>query len=146
MFTWEKVKDFEDTYLEYEKEGKVARVVLNKPEFLNAVGFGSVMHFTDAFQIADEDENIEVIIMKGNGRAFGSGAYMGPGGLGEQYGRNPTLRHRLYLDRHTPDHEKVEFYSKKATIAQVHGYAVGAHFRITFYADMVIAAQGTGFH
>ena len=71
---------------------------------------------------------------------------MGPGGLGEQYGRGSNERHRLHLDAGTPARERERFYSAKATIAQVHGYAVGAHFRMAFYCDLVIAAQGTGFH
>ncbi len=159
MFNWEKVKDFGDAYCEYAKEGKVARVTLNRPETLNSVqvypslyqprpdlSYPACNHWIDAWMVAEEDEEISVIILRGAGRAFCAGAYVGPGGLGEQYGRQPTQRHRLQLDRWTPDYERIFFYSSKATIAQVHGYAVGAGFRFALWCDLVIAAEGTGFH
>ncbi len=145
MLNWKMKQDFGTAYVEYAEEGRISRVTMNHPQTRNAMGPQADNHMMDAWMVAEEDEDISVIILRGAGKAFCSGAYMGPGGLGEQYGQRPSLRHRLYSDVRTPNHERIQYYSKKGTIAQVHGFAVGGGWRRSFYCDLIIAAEGTGF-
>ena len=56
-------------YVIYEKEGNIARVILNKQEQLNTldgIGFGEdAQNFYSALNEAAEDDDVKVVILKG---------------------------------------------------------------------------------
>jgi len=59
----------------YEKKDKVATITLNRPKALNALSLASTAEMRDAFQDAENDEDINVIVLTGAGdRAFCAGA------------------------------------------------------------------------
>jgi len=57
----------------YEKADRIARITLNRPEKLNALSVQLRSEIVDAVKDAERDEDVNVIIAKGAGRAFSSG-------------------------------------------------------------------------
>ncbi len=66
------VSSFEDVV--YETERGRARIILNRPEKLNAVGRGMSREIHDALWEADDDTSVHSVIIKGAGRSFCVGA------------------------------------------------------------------------
>src|ERR1700709_862262 len=63
--------DYEDII--YEVDGRIARIILNRPERMNALRNtlrGELFH---ALRVAEMDRGVSVIIIKGNGRCFSAG-------------------------------------------------------------------------
>ena len=58
-------------------EGPVAKIVLNRPEKLNALTHEMRAQLRDYTQQLRFDENVRVIIVTGEGRAFCTGADVG---------------------------------------------------------------------
>ena len=64
----------------YEKERGRARIVLNRPERLNALSLGLLTELSDAVWEADNDRDVHSIIVKRAGRAFSAGYDLAGGG------------------------------------------------------------------
>src|SRR5690242_19683270 len=56
-----------------ERDGPIARVILNRPEVLNAVNRELIAGIRDAFGELKQDHDVRVIILTGAGRGFSSG-------------------------------------------------------------------------
>lgn len=142
----------EQTTLEtinYEKDGPIARIVLNTPERANIQTAQQVWDFEDALRYADRDDEVKVLIIKGNGRGFCAGhAIVGPDRMAEDYpttGPTPERTHKkhnqdLFL---WPPLHLWEF--PKATIAQIHGYCLGGGTVYGYLTDLSIAADDAYF-
>ena len=57
----------------YEKDNKIARIILNRPEKLNAINDEIPHQLEGAVKKAESDPDIHVIILSGNGKAFCGG-------------------------------------------------------------------------
>ena len=142
----------EQTILEtivYEKDGPIARIVMNTPEKANIQTAQQVWDFEDALRYADRDEEVKVLIIKGKGRGFCAGhAIVAPEQMAEVYpttGPTPERTHKnhnqdLFL---WPPLHLWEF--PKATIAQIHGYCVGGGTVYGYLTDLSIAADDAYF-
>jgi enoyl-CoA hydratase len=142
----------EQTTLEtiiYEKEGPIARIVMNTPEKANIQTAQQVWDIEDALKWADRDQEIKVLIIKGNGRGFCAGhAIVGPEQMGDVYptsGPTPERTHKnhnqdLFL---WPPLRLWEF--SKATISQVHGYCLGGGTVYAYLTDLSVAADDAYF-
>ncbi|MBI2287558.1 MAG: enoyl-CoA hydratase/isomerase family protein [Chloroflexi bacterium] len=60
----------------YDKKGKVVIITMNRPDALNAMNYELTDELVDAFQKANDDTDINVIVLTGAGRAFQVGADM----------------------------------------------------------------------
>lgn len=141
----------------YEKdpENHVARIIFNVPEKMNAVPIGAFERVRYLIEDAETDDDIKVIIFKGNGPCFGTGAdaselghYIGyKSGKSEAEKKRPSIRQRMIPDRNFiyDGFESAILECLKATICQVHNYCYGAHFQMALAADIVVAAKGTLF-
>jgi len=58
----------------YEIEGPVLTITLNRPDKLNAYTGVMGAELTDAFERADQDDAVRVVIVTGAGRGFCAGA------------------------------------------------------------------------
>ena len=58
----------------YERDGQVVTITLNRPEKLNAFSDELVGVLSDALYRFDTDDEAQIAILCGNGRAFSSGA------------------------------------------------------------------------
>lgn len=142
------------THLIYEKKKDgILVLTLNDPNTLNALSWKDedslIWELFDAVEKAGEDDDIKVIIIKGAGKAFSSGHNLREVGVvygfstkkGEEQVK-PSQRVRLSFDRKVWwDGYPTIFYSKKPTIAQVHGYCLGAGCYISIFCDMTVASE-----
>ena len=58
----------------YEVKDSVAKLTLNRPEKLNAMTGTTFREITEALNEADQDNDVRVLVITGNGRAFCAGA------------------------------------------------------------------------
>ena len=65
-------------YVLTEKKGRIGYVILNRPKKLNALNKAFVGEIVDALEGMDDDREVRVIVIKGNGRAFTAGADLAP--------------------------------------------------------------------
>ena len=57
----------------YEKDGKIGRITLNRPEVMNAIDDDLPAELSDCVGQANADPGVHVIILSGAGRAFCAG-------------------------------------------------------------------------
>jgi len=138
-------------YIIYEKEGPVARIIMNRPEKHNPLGRPMMREIIKALEAAGEDKEVKVVIVKGAGRSFSSGHDIPAIGmdieLGPEYvGKRPPAK--LLIER--DEWLKREFYQyvfnfAKPTIAQVHGYCIYGGNNFQLCCDITIAAENSYF-
>jgi enoyl-CoA hydratase/carnithine racemase len=63
----------------YEIEDRIAVITLNRPEMLNAWTPVMMDNILQALDMADDDDNVRVLIFTGAGRAYCAGADLGSG-------------------------------------------------------------------
>jgi enoyl-CoA hydratase/carnithine racemase len=59
-----------------EKQGGVATVTLNRPEYLNAFSPGMSTDIANVFDELADDDEVRVAILTGAGRGFSAGAFV----------------------------------------------------------------------
>ncbi|MBT8339189.1 MAG: hypothetical protein HKP58_13610, partial [Desulfatitalea sp.] len=122
---------------ETDPEKNVARIIFNLPKKLNGMPVAALERVGDLVKEAETDNAVKVIIFKGNGPCFGTGA--GADELGHYIGyksgrtaeerKRPSQRQRMLPDRNIifGAFERTVMECLKATICQVHGYCYGGH-------------------
>jgi len=61
----------------FEKKGKVAKIILNRPEKLNALSPDLLEELEKAIEEVKADKEVRVLIITGSGKAFSAGADVG---------------------------------------------------------------------
>jgi len=145
------VGDLVTTELEaviYEREGPLARIILNQPETANAQSSAMVHDVEACLQDAEHDYDVRVVILKANGRGFCSGHLIGKEGTAyeefreaqEKVGSAWQPQFDLFV---WPVLHLWEF--PKPVIAQVHGYAIGGGTYFALLPDITIASDDAYF-
>ncbi|MHB1584779.1 MAG: enoyl-CoA hydratase-related protein [Acidimicrobiales bacterium] len=133
----------------YEKDGPIARLVLNMPEKANIQTAQQVWDFEEALRMADRDEEVKVLVVKANGNGFCAGhAIVEPDEMPEVYPTTGPTPERTWKEHNYglflwPPLNLWEF--PKATIAQVHGYCVGGGTVYGYLCDLTIASDDAYF-
>jgi enoyl-CoA hydratase len=143
-------------YLLYEEhdEGKIVRILLNRPETRNAQNRGLLVELDDAFRTAEKDDNVRVVILGGVGPLFSSGHDMGSATSG--YASHPTTSidggTRLGAEKLMLQEWHYYFQNtlrwrnlRKITIAQVQGTVFAAGLMIMWACDLIVAADNAYF-
>ena len=119
----------------------MAWINLDRPEVRNALNAELIRELTEVFDWLNSREDIRVIILKGNGKAFCAGAdlaYM-KDMAGFSYNQNIGDAEKLSKLFQTI------YYCDKAVIVDVHGACIGGANGIIAAADIVIAERETKF-
>ena len=131
----------------------IARVTLNNPDRRNT--YDPEMR-AEMGAILDElamDDDVKVVMLRGEGGVFSSGADMG--NAYAWYGdeatpanengrrRRPSQRRRLAVDRRTFDFYHDFMGYPKVTVAAVRGLALGGGFELALMADIAVVARET---
>jgi len=127
--------------IRYDVEDGVLTITLHRPDKLNAFTPTMLRELIDAFERADADDTVRVIIVTGAGRAFCAGADLSGGGGTFDASRAPRPE---TLEEHRDGGGQVVlriFESKKPVIAAINGPAVGVGITMTLPMDVRIAAQ-----
>jgi len=133
--------------LQYEtldyRPGRVARLILNRPENLNAQSRLMLREIGQAIDEACRDSDVRVIVVSGAGRHFSAGHDLKEmAGVHEEettaqhYER---LRH-VYIDDHLSWRN-----ATKPTIAMVHGYCLWGGWMVASAMDVLFASESAVF-
>jgi enoyl-CoA hydratase len=137
------------TQVRYEQVGRVARLVMARPNYRNAQGRIMVEELDDAFARAADDDGIGAIVLVGEGEHFSGGHDLGTPqeaadqqarpyqeGVRGRYKRTWDLNVDVCLRwRNLP----------KPTIAAVQGYCIFAGWQIASVCDVIFAAENALF-
>lgn len=128
----------------YEKEGPLAWITLNRPEKLNAITQLMVKELLLATDKAQCDDEVRVILLKGEGRAFSAGFDLE---LNEDQDLSEDEKLQALKSELHSDFEMIMrfWHSPKPTIAAVHTFCLGGAMEMAVACDLTIAATGCRF-
>jgi enoyl-CoA hydratase/carnithine racemase len=130
----------------YDVDGPVLTITLNRPDKLNAFTFTMMNEFIDAFDRADADDAVGVVIVTGAGRGFCAGADLAAGDSTFDYRDVSGREARLEDARDGGGLVALRiFESKKPVIAAVNGPAVGVGVTMTLPMDIRLASADARF-
>ena len=132
------------TTLQYERQGRLARITLNRPERLNAINAAMPGEIRRAVEQANADDAVHVIVLAGAGRAFCAGYDLkefaeGATALIQDMPWDPMRDYRI-MKGFTDDFFAI-WRSYKPVLCKVHGYAVAGGSDIALCADIVVMAE-----
>jgi len=122
-----------------EREAGVAKVILNRPEVLNAFSIEMREGLGIIFEEFARDDSVRTVVLTGAGRAFCAGGDIkGWGDLREESRRRLiiSLAHRAV---------KAITSLEKPVIAMVNGDAIGAGCNLALACDLIIASESARF-
>lgn len=119
----------------YDAVDGVAVITLNRPEKRNALNRALWIQLDAAFQKAEADADVRVIVLAAAGPVFSAGADIAGG-------EDPT-EPLPWLEYHQKHHRRqfAMWGSNKVIIAALQGPAIGRGLEIALWCDMVIAAE-----
>lgn len=123
----------EYTTIEVKKQERTAIILLNRPDVHNAMNEPLMRELTDCFRKLNNDDNIRVIILSGNGKSFCAGADLNWMKSMVNYSKEENIRDsRLLVDLY----ESI-YNCEKPTIAKVNGHAFGGGLGLFAVCDIV---------
>ena len=129
----------------YHKDGRIARITLNRPEVMNAIDDDLPQQLSTAVAKADADSDIHVMVLSGNGKAFCAGydlAYYAQSSEHEVVQEMPwdPMKDYSFMWNNT-QHFMSLWRAMKPVICKVHGFAVAGGSDIALCADLTIMAD-----
>jgi 2-(1,2-epoxy-1,2-dihydrophenyl)acetyl-CoA isomerase len=124
------------------RDGSAARILLNRPEALNAWNEQFGRDLLDAVSTVGDDEAVRAVLITGAGRGFSSGADLKEQ-RGSDDGGQPDLSARLKEIYHPIITGLREM--PKPVVAAVNGPAVGIGCSLALACDLIVAAESAYF-
>jgi enoyl-CoA hydratase/carnithine racemase len=121
----------------YDVADGVLTITLDRPDRLNAFTVTMQQELVDAFDRADADDGVRVVIITGRGRGFCAGADLGGGG--GSFDRSDRQRAE-FRDEGGLVSLRI-FESRKPVIAAINGPAVGVGITMTLPMDIRLASD-----
>jgi len=118
----------------YEQQDNVAIISLNRPDSLNGFTTELCAELLQAFEKAQSDEGIRVIVLTGEGRAFSAGADLKQGFVGDR-----TTQGKLLFE-YAPVLTAIAEIPKPV-IAAVPGFAAGIGLSFALHSDLLVMAD-----
>lgn len=130
----------------YERDGRIGRITLNRPEVMNAIDDDLPRELMQAVQEADADRRVHVMVLSGAGRAFCAGYDLA------HYAQDPDnvitqdmpwdpMQDYQFMWANTQAFMSL-FRAMKPVICKVHGYAVAGGSDIALCSDLVVMGEG----
>ena len=151
--------------LDYEVDGRVARLTFNRPEQGNSITPDTPLELADAVERADLDPQVHVIVLSGRGRGFCGGYDLAAsaenlmdGAMSGALPRAGTVLDPLtQMANHDPagtwdpmvDYAMMSRFTKgfasllhanKPTVAKIHGFCVAGGTDIALHCDQIVIA------
>ncbi|HET6949787.1 MAG TPA: enoyl-CoA hydratase [Acidimicrobiales bacterium] len=149
-------------FVKYETfdDGRIVRILLNRPDARNAQNRGMLVELDEAFLAAEADDQVRVVILGGEGLMFSSGHDMGsktsmaeilPGP-----DQHPTRRingatregaeHLMLQEWHYFFQNTLRWRNlRKITIAQAHGDVYAAGLMLMWACDLIVGSEEVRF-
>ena len=139
--------------------GIVTRIIINRPQYLNALSHAVWAEIEDAFDRAADDKECNVIVISGKGNCFSAGddaIGMSPEGapmladrrtveqLIKDYGSEKEVWHQYNIEHDhfitwLPLHKLCTI--PKPTIAMVHGYCIYGAYGLATSMDVIFSSE-----
>jgi enoyl-CoA hydratase/carnithine racemase len=129
-------------HLKFTIEDGIAKIVLDRPERMNAFTFEMIDAWTAALQRCRTDDAVKVIILTGTGASFCSGGDIVE--MGDRLDQTPEQRKNELFNRIERIPLALEDLDKPV-IAAVNGVATGAGMDMALMCDIRYAAQSARF-
>lgn len=127
----------------FEKDGRIGRITLNRPEVMNAINDDLPRELAAAVTEADADRDIHVMLLSGAGKAFCAGydlahyaAGSGPNQAVQDMPWDP-MQDYAFMWANTQAFMSL-FRAMKPVLCKVHGFAVAGGSDIALCADITI--------
>jgi enoyl-CoA hydratase/carnithine racemase len=130
-------------YLLVQRDGLICRLVLNRPERLNALNFRIGVELLDALDQCDRDADVRVVLLTGAGRAFCAGddlRGMSEPGEPDRRFADPIKQYVQGEGRWPLIVARMRSLSKPV-IAMINGHAHGAGFNLALGCDLRVIAD-----
>lgn len=132
----------------YEVKDKIGWITLNRPKKLNAINDVMLRELDEILNQAEMDLEAKVLVIKGAGNAFSVGQDLTGVGTKEalhERVKNVSVKGLLEAERRRNRRWEYIFNITKPSIAQVHGYCLGAGCYLAMVCDITIASEDATF-
>lgn len=120
--------------LDVKIEERVAWLTLNRPDKLNALNPTMMQELRQAFADLDERDDVRVVVLRGEGRAFCAGMDL-------KWSEELTDAERVEQGRLGEKTFSMMERMEVPVIAAVHGHAVGGGLEFALAADFIVASE-----
>jgi enoyl-CoA hydratase len=147
-----------DDVVRYERDGAIARITLNRPQYGNAQNSKMTYALDDAFYRAAADEEVKVLVLAGAGKHFSAGHDIGTPerDIHVSFDRRAGLwwDHVGKLGGESRYAREQEVYLgmcrrwrelPKPVIAQVHGACIAGGLMLAWVCDLIVASDDAFF-
>ena len=130
----------------YEKDGRIGRITLNRPEVMNAIDGDLPGALAEAVARADADPGVHVMVLAGAGDAFCAGYDLSHYAAGEGGKRAvqdmpwDPMQDYQFMWANTQAFMSL-FRAMKPVICKLHGFAVAGGSDIALCCDLVVMAD-----
>jgi len=154
------VQDFDYISYEVTDDGRIAVITLDRPKQRNAQNRGMLVELGAAFEVAEQDDAVRVVILRGAGPCFSAGHDLGSSDDVRERTPGPD-QHPTYQCNggtfggvHTRHRQEWHYFFqntkrwrnlRKITIAEVHGMVLSAGLMLAWCCDLIVAAEDTVF-
>jgi enoyl-CoA hydratase len=154
------MRDFD--YIGYETidDGRIAAITLDRPKQRNAQTRGMLVELGTAFERAEADDTVRVVVLRAAGLAFSAGHDLGSADDVRERapgpGQHPTYQRNggTFDGVESRNRQEWHYYFentkrwrnlRKITIAQVHGTVLSAGLMLAWCCDLIVASEDTVF-
>ena len=150
------MSDYKFVLYETLDDGRIARIMLNRPDARNAQNRGLLVELDDAFLRAEADDEVRVVVLGGVGPMFSSGHDLGSKASLEEYMPGPNQHPTMTINGGTRKgaesrmlQEWHYFFEntrrwrnlRKITIAQAHGDVYAAGLMLMWACDLIVCRR-----
>ena len=119
-------------FLEYRLDGQIGRLILNRPERLNALHQPAVMELERIAATIAEDDEVRVVAISGAGRAYCTGIDLKELSVG-----NITIGYHAAWERALRTFETMD----KIVLCYIHRYAIGGGLQLALACDIRVCTR-----
>jgi len=131
--------------IKVEKKGHIAWIILNNPEKRNAMTFDFFLQMVEVFTDIDDDPQIRVAIVKGEGKSFTAGIdLMSLAGLAQGTGADSREELRRTILKGQQSNTSI-VKCRKPVICAIHGHCIGGGIDLITACDIRLASEETVF-
>ena len=130
----------------YQRDGRIGRITLNRPEVMNAIDDELPMELADCVARANADEGVHVIVLSGAGPGFCAGYdlkyYAEAAGTASGTQEMPwdPMKDYAFMMRNTELFMSL-WRSYRPVLCKVHGYAVAGGSDIALCSDLIVMSE-----
>jgi enoyl-CoA hydratase len=143
---YEKPLDYEVVLYEADHEAHVAKITMNRPERMNALSHQLRAEMFHAIKVAERDNEINVVVIKGAGRCFSAGYDLAGGNIGVD---EPDFGSQYVGSGHWARYLINQYWQiwelSKIVIAQAHGYVLAGASELCAVCDLVVTTPDCQF-